>query len=189
NVFQTLTCLIDAINKRDTYTEGHCNRVTNMSLKLAEKMDLAGFERDVIRFVGPIHDLGKIGIPDAILLKPGSLTDDEYKIMKSHSVFGEEILSRFVILARESKVIRSHHERYDGKGYPDAIAKDDIPISSRVIALCDTYDAMTSNRPYRNAMQKQDALKEIQRCSKSQFDPSIVECFLPMMESGDHDKG
>lgn len=189
NVFQTLTCLIDAINKRDTYTEGHCNRVTNMSLKLAEKMDLAGFERDVIRFVGPIHDLGKIGIPDAILLKPGSLTDDEYKIMKSHSVFGEEILSRFVILARESKVIRSHHERYDGKGYPDAIAKDDIPIASRVIALCDTYDAMTSSRPYRNAMQKQDALKEIQRCSKSQFDPSIVECFLPMMESGDHDKG
>ena len=188
NVFQTLTCLIDAINKRDTYTEGHCNRVTNMSLQLAEKMNLTGFERDIIRFVGPIHDLGKIGIPDAILLKPGSLTDEEYNIMKSHSVFGEEILSRFVILARESKVIRNHHERYDGRGYPDALSKDDIPVASRVIAVCDTFDAMTTNRPYRSAMQKQDALKEIQRCSKSQFDPSVVDYFIPMMENSDEDK-
>lgn len=187
NVFQTLTCLIDAINKRDTYTEGHCERVTDMSLLLAERMNLAGYERDVIKFVGPIHDLGKIGVPDSILLKPGRLTDDEYHIMKSHSVFGEEILSRFVILARESKVIRSHHERYDGKGYPDALSKDDIPISSRIIAVCDTFDAMTTNRPYRTAMKKKDALEEIKRCANGQFDPSVVECFIPMAENYNYD--
>ncbi|MCX5815089.1 MAG: response regulator [Proteobacteria bacterium] len=188
NVFQTLTSLIEAINKRDSYTESHCKRVTDTSLLLAEKMGLAGYERDVIRFVGPVHDLGKIGIPDSILLKPGVLTEEEYQIMKSHSIFGEEILSRFVILARESKVIRSHHERYDGKGYPDALSKEDIPVSSRVIAVCDTFDAMTTNRPYRNAMKRQDALNEIKRCANSQFDPSIVECFITMMENDTDDR-
>jgi len=188
NVFQTLTCLIDAINKRDAYTEGHCKRVTDMSLRLAENMNVAGYERDIIRFVGPVHDLGKTGVPDSVLLKQSGLTDDEYLTMKSHSVFGEEILSRFVILARESKVIRSHHERYDGRGYPDELSKDDIPISSRIIAVCDTYDAMTTNRPYRNALKKQDALEEIKRCSKMQFDPSIVDCFIPMMENDTYDK-
>lgn len=187
NVFQTLTSLIEAINKRDTYTESHCKRVTATSLLLAEKMSLAGYERDVIKFVGPVHDLGKIGIPDSILLKSGGLTEEEYQIMKSHSIFGEEILSRFVILARESKVIRSHHERYDGKGYPDALSKEDIPVCSRVIAVCDTFDAMTTNRPYRNAMKRQDALNEIERCANGQFDPSMAECFIAMMENDTDD--
>jgi response regulator RpfG family c-di-GMP phosphodiesterase len=187
NVFQTLTSLIEAINKRDSYTKSHCKRVTDTSLLLAEKMGLPGYERDVIRFVGPVHDLGKIGIPDSILLKPEGLAEKEYQIMKSHSIFGEEILSRFVILAKESKVIRSHHERYDGKGYPDALFKEEIPVSSRVIAVCDTFDAMTTNRPYRNAMKYQDALYEIERCANSQFDPSVVECFIAMMENGTND--
>ena len=180
NVFQTLTSLIAAINKRDSYTESHCHRVTDMTMLLADKMDLADYEKDVLRFVGPVHDLGKVGIPDSILLKPGGLSDEEYNMMKSHSAFGEEILSRFDILSKEATIIRSHHERYDGRGYPDALAKDEIPLCSRVIAVCDTFDAMTTNRPYRTALEKERALNEIERCKGSQFDPDIADFFLEM---------
>jgi response regulator RpfG family c-di-GMP phosphodiesterase len=189
NVFQTLTSLIAAINKRDSYTENHCHRVTDMSLRLADKINLPDYERDVIKFVGPVHDLGKIGVPDSILLKPGGLTDEEYYMMKSHSAFGEEILSRFDILSKEAKIIRSHHERYDGKGYPDALAKEEIPICSRVIAVCDTYDAMTTNRPYRKALEKEHALNEIERCKGSQFDPDIAGYFIEMIKDDTHEKG
>jgi response regulator RpfG family c-di-GMP phosphodiesterase len=186
NVIQTLMSLIAAINKRDSYTENHCQRVTNMSLALADGIGMADFEKDTIRVVCPIHDLGKVGIPDAILLKPGALSDEEYYIMKCHSQFGEEILSRFEILSNEAKIIRSHHERYDGRGYPDALSKEDIPACSRVIAVCDTYDAMTTNRPYRTALGKERALSEIERCAGSQFDPNMADHFIQMM-SGDID--
>ncbi|MCX5806291.1 MAG: response regulator [Proteobacteria bacterium] len=189
NVFQTLTSLIAAINKRDLYTKNHCHRVTDMSLRLADKMNLADYERNVIKFVGPVHDLGKIGISDSILLKPGKLSDEEYYMMKSHSVFGEEILSRFDILSNEAKIIRSHHERYDGKGYPDSLSKDEIPVCSRVIAVCDTYDAMTTNRPYRNALEKGHALNEIERCKGSQFDPDIADYFIEMVRDDTSGKG
>ncbi len=188
NVFQTLTSLIAAIQKRDSYTENHCHRVTDMSLILADKMDLPDYERDVIRFVGPVHDLGKIGIPDSILLKPGGLSDEEYFMMKSHSAYGEEILSRFDILSKEAKIIRSHHERYDGRGYPDALSKDEIPVCSRVIAVCDTFDAMTTNRPYRSALEKEHALNEIERCKGSQFDPDIADFFIEMVRNNVHEK-
>jgi len=188
NVFQTLTSLIAAIHKRDSYTENHCHRVTDMSLLLADKMDLPDYERDVIRFVGPVHDLGKIGIPDSILLKPGGLSDEEYYMMKSHSAYGEEILSRFDILSKEAKIIRSHHERYDGRGYPDALSKDEIPVCSRVIAVCDTFDAMTTNRPYRSALEKEHALNEIKLCKGSQFDPDITDYFVEMARDDVHEK-
>ena len=181
NVFQTLTSLIAAINKRDLYTESHCKRVTDSSLALADQVGMADYEKDVLRVVGPIHDLGKIGIPDAILLKPGALSDEEYYLMKCHSEFGEEIVSRFEILSNEAKIIRSHHERYDGKGYPDALSKEDIPVCSRILAVCDTFDAMTTNRPYRNALKKEQALNEIARCKGSQFDPYIADHFIEMM--------
>jgi response regulator RpfG family c-di-GMP phosphodiesterase len=189
NVFQTLTSLIAAINKRDLYTENHCHRVTDMCLLLADKMDLPDYERDVIRFVGPVHDLGKIGVPDSVLLKPGALSDEEYNMMKSHSAFGEEILSRFDILTKEAKIIRSHHERYDGKGYPDALCKDEIPVCSRVIAVCDTYDAMTTNRPYRSALGKDHALNEIERCKGSQFDPDIADYFIEILRDDKNEMG
>jgi len=189
NVFQTLTSLIAAINKRDSYTENHCHRVTDMTLLLADKINLADYEKDVLKFVGPVHDLGKIGVPDSILLKPGGLTDEEYNMMKSHSGFGEEILSRFDILSKESKIIRSHHERYDGRGYPDALARDEIPVCSRVIAVCDTYDAMVTNRPYRKALEKEHAFNEIERCKGSQFDPDIADCFLEMIKGDVYGKG
>jgi len=188
NVIHTLRSLITAINKRDLYTEGHCKRVTEMSLQLAERIGLADYEKDVIRVVGPIHDLGKIGIPDAILLKPGKLTDEEYAVMRSHSMFGEQIMNRFEILSNEARIIRHHHERYDGRGYPDALRGDEIPLCSRVLAVCDTFDAMATNRPYRNALVTGEILGEIDRCKGGQFDPEIAGSFIGMLKDGEYDR-
>lgn len=188
NVFKTHMSLITAINKRDSYTENHCKRVTEMSLALADRIGLIDVEKDALRVVAPIHDLGKIGVPDTILLKPGKLTDDEYATMKNHSSLGQEILSQFEILSRESVIIRNHHERFDGKGYPDRLSGEDIPICARIISVCDTFDAMTTNRPYRMASTPEKALHEILRCSGSQFDPVIAEEFIKMILNGDYDK-
>lgn len=184
NILHTLRSLIVAITKRDLYTEGHCKRVTNMSLALGDRLCINEYERDVIRVVGPVHDLGKIGIPDSILLKPDRLSDDEYSIMQSHSIYGEEIMSRFEILAKEAKIIRHHHERYDGKGYPDRLSGEEIPMCSRLIAVCDAYDAMVTDRPYRKALGIEEIVAEITRCSGSQFDPAISRAFADVVRDG-----
>jgi response regulator RpfG family c-di-GMP phosphodiesterase len=184
NILHTLKSLIIAITKRDLYTEGHCKRVTGMSLALGERLGVSDYEKDVIKVVCPVHDLGKIGIPDSILLKPSRLSDEEYAIMQSHSVYGEEIMSRFEILAKEARIIRHHHERYDGKGYPDRLAGQDIPVCSRIIAVCDAYDAMVTDRPYRKAMGMDEIVAEITRSGGSQFDPGIVEAFVDLVRDG-----
>jgi response regulator RpfG family c-di-GMP phosphodiesterase len=184
SVLHTLTSLIIAINRRDMYTEGHCKRVAHMCLGLADRIGASEYDKDVLRVVAPIHDVGKIGIPDSILLKPSKLTDEEYTMMKNHSSFGEEIINRFDILLNEAKITRHHHEFYDGKGYPDHLAGEAIPYCSRMIALCDTYDAMTTDRPYRKGLDKQEALEEIKRCKGIQFDPILSDCFVEMMNDG-----
>jgi response regulator RpfG family c-di-GMP phosphodiesterase len=184
SVLHTLTSLIIAINRRDMYTEGHCKRVAHMCLNLADKIGASEYDKDVVRVVAPIHDVGKIGIPDSILLKPDKLTDEEYAIMKNHSAFGEEIINRFDILLNEAKITRHHHEFYDGRGYPDRLAGEDIPYCSRMIALCDTYDAMTTDRPYRKGLGKQETLAEIKRCKRKQFDPELTDCFVEMISDG-----
>jgi response regulator RpfG family c-di-GMP phosphodiesterase len=184
SILHTLSSLIIAINRRDSYTEGHCGRVTEMSQMLAEEMALQDYEKQMLRIVGPVHDLGKIGIPDVILLKPARLNPDEYEVMKDHSIFGEEIMKGFEILAEEARIIRHHHERFDGQGYPDGLTGNEIPICCRLIAVCDAYDAMTTDRPYKKALNKQDALAEIKRCGGSQFDPHVASCFLSMQEVG-----
>jgi response regulator RpfG family c-di-GMP phosphodiesterase len=185
-VLHTLTSLIVAINRRDMYTEGHCRRVAEMSLLLADALGATDYDKDVVRIVAPIHDVGKIGIPDSILLKESGLTDDEYALMKSHSVYGEEIINRFDILANEARITRHHHERFDGAGYPDRLAGESIPYSSRLIALCDTCDAMMTDRPYRKAQTKEEVLAEIKRCRGKQFDPDMADCFMEMTGSGFH---
>jgi response regulator RpfG family c-di-GMP phosphodiesterase len=182
SVLHTLTSLIMAINRRDMYTEGHCNRVADMCIALADRIGASAYDKDVARVVAPIHDVGKVGVPDSILLKPGKLTDDEYTIMKSHSLYGEEIINRFDILSSEARITRHHHESFDGRGYPDQLVGAEIPYCSRMIALCDTYDAMTTDRPYRKGMGPVEAMVEIKRCRGKQFDPDLADCFLEMVD-------
>ncbi len=184
SVLHTLKSLIVAINRRDFYTEGHCKRVTTMSMMLGERLGIGDYEKDVLRVVGPVHDLGKVGVPDSVLLKAGKLTDEEYGIMKDHSIYGEEIVSRFEILTNEAKIIRHHHERFDGRGYPDHLDGEGIPACSRIIAVCDAYDAMATERPYKKAYTKEEIIAEITRCKGSQFDPFIADCFVDMLEEG-----
>jgi response regulator RpfG family c-di-GMP phosphodiesterase len=183
-VLHTLTSLIVAINRRDMYTEGHCRRVAEMSFALADALGATDYDKDVVRIVAPVHDVGKIGIPDAVLLKQDRLTDKEYGLMKSHSVYGEEIINRFDILANEARITRHHHERFDGAGYPDRLAGENIPYSSRVIALCDAYDAMATDRTYRKGQTKEAVLAEIKRCKGRQFDPDMTDCFMEMIGNG-----
>lgn len=184
SILHTLSSLIIAINRRDSYTEGHCGRVTAMSQLLAEKMALQDYEKQMLRIVGPVHDLGKVGIPDAILLKPARLSPEEYAVMKDHSIYGEEIIRGFEILTEEARIIRHHHERFDGRGYPDGLAADEIPVCCRLIAVCDAYDAMTSERPYKRALAVKDAKAEIKKCGGSQFDPDVASSFLSLQEVG-----
>lgn len=180
-VLDTLTSLIVAVNRRDLYTEDHCKRVADMCLALADHLGATDYEKDEVRVVAPIHDVGKIGIPDSILLKPSELSESEYSLMKNHSVFGEEIINRFDILSNEAKITRHHHERFDGMGYPDGLAGNDIPYCSRLIAICDTYDAMITDRPYRKGMGADEAVEEIRACRGRQFDPDMTDAFLEMI--------
>ena len=178
SILYTLSSLITTINRRDSYTDGHCSRVTEMSLTIGENLGVTEYEKNSLKIVGPIHDLGKIGVPDSILLKPGALTDEEFAIMKSHSIYGEEIMRRFDILSEEAVIIRHHHERYNGTGYPDRLDGETIPLACRIIAVCDAFDAMTSDRPYRKSLGKKEALAEIVRCRGTQFDPRAADCFI-----------
>ncbi len=185
-VLDTLTSLIVAINRRDMYTEGHCKRVADMCLTLADRMGATDYQKDEVRVVAPIHDVGKVGIPDSILLKSSLLSEPEYNLMKNHSVFGEEIINRFDILSNEARITRHHHERFDGGGYPDRLAGEAIPYCSRLIAICDTYDAMVTDRPYRRGMAEDKTLEEIKMCRGTQFDPVMTDCFLEMINDGSY---
>lgn len=180
-VLDTLTSLIVAVNRRDMYTEDHCKRVAKMCSLLADRLGATDYQKDEVRVVAPIHDVGKVGIPDSVLLKPSQLSESEYGLMKNHSVFGEEIINRFDILSNEAKITRHHHERFDGTGYPDGLAGNLIPYCSRLIAVCDAYDAMTTDRPYRRGISVDEAVEEIKLCRGRQFDPDMTDAFLEMI--------
>jgi putative nucleotidyltransferase with HDIG domain len=177
NIVATLKSLITTIGVRDSYTKEHSDRVTMYSLKVAELMGLPADEIDTLRFGGYLHDIGKIGVRDTVLLKPGGLTEGEMQEIRLHSVIGDEIVKPIRFFDRERKVIRHHHERYDGKGYPDGLAGNDIPLIARILAVADTYDAMTSHRPYRKALSSEAAVAELVRCAGTQFDPDAVRAF------------
>jgi HD-GYP domain-containing protein (c-di-GMP phosphodiesterase class II) len=135
-----------------------------------------------IETTGLLHDIGKIAIPEKILLKPGKLTDEEFEIIKKHPELGEHLINGIGKLKLISNWLKSHHERYDGKGYPDGLVGEEIPISSRIIAIADTYDAMTSTRSYRPALSHEEAIGEIKRCSGTQFDPKLAEIFISISD-------
>lgn len=172
-----LDALLTALDTRDTETKGHSERVTAYTLEMAEKMgiqneDLFNIERGAL-----LHDIGKIGIPDGILLKPGKLTPEEWVEMRKHPVIGYGMCCRIDSLKKASLIVLNHHEAWDGTGYPNGIAGKQIPLGARIFAIADTLDAMTSDRPYRTALTIEEAKTEITRCKGAQFDPALVSIF------------
>ncbi|MCR5407319.1 MAG: HD-GYP domain-containing protein [Lachnospiraceae bacterium] len=178
---ETFTGFIDA---KDPYTNGHSNRVAKYTRMIAEEMGYEGEELDRIYYVALLHDCGKIGVPDNILGKPGRLTDEEFEIIKSHTKIGGDILSSFKSLNNVGEGARYHHERYDGKGYPEGRAGEDIPLIARMICVADSFDAMNSNRVYRNKLTKEDIFREIETNKGKQFDPQIADVLLRLIREG-----
>ena len=179
----TIQALAVAVDAKDPYTQGHSSRVSQLAADLGAFIGLSDSEVEVIRIAGTLHDVGKIGVPDAILSKVGRLTDIERDIMETHPVLGEVIVRKAPQLGAMLPGVRNHHERWDGRGYPDGLKGLEIPLIARIIALADTFDAITSDRPYRDALPAEAALAEIARHAGRQFDPELVQLFLVMMSS------
>lgn len=175
---QAVTSLARTVELRDQYTSDHTRRVTDYALLLAEELKLSAGERYQIQIGTPLHDIGKIGVDDSILRKPGQLTADEFEVMKTHTVKGALILQAIRNLQPMIPIVRHHHERWDGTGYPDRLAGDAIPATARVVAVADAFDAMTSDRPYRQAMPAARAFHELETRAGTHFDPHCVQAFL-----------
>lgn len=183
--YKTIKSIAQALDAKDEYTHGHSMRVTLYSLALAKSLNLPEDLLEEIETTGLLHDIGKIAIPQKILLKPGKLTKEEYDVIKTHPELGKKLVDGIEKLNLVSTWLKSHHERFDGKGYPDGLVGEQIPISSRIIAIADTYDAMTSSRAYRVALSHEEAIEEIRRCSGTQFDPNLAELFISISEEID----
>jgi putative nucleotidyltransferase with HDIG domain len=179
--YETIKSLAQALEARDAYTKGHSERVTKYAIKVAEKMGLSEEDKTLISYSGLLHDIGKIGISDTILKKPYGLTLEEKTAIETHPLFGDNILSPIKFLEKAQQIVLHHHERYDGKGYPAGLRGEQIPITARIIAVTDAYDAMTSERPYRRALSHDDAIKELKEKAGTQFDPKVVETFLTLI--------
>jgi HD-GYP domain-containing protein (c-di-GMP phosphodiesterase class II) len=174
----TLVALADEIEVKDEATLGHVSRVASYALGIGRELGLPSWELRSLVLAAQMHDVGKIGTPDAILLKASSLTEEEFAVIKQHTVRGHEIAAQVEALRPIRDAVRHHHERVDGAGYPDGLKGEEIPLQSRIIAVADTYDALTSNRPYRQARPADEAVIELQRVSGSQLDPRCVEAFV-----------
>ena len=179
---EVLLALSKAVDAKDHYTNGHSERVADYAKQIAERMGKTEKEQAEIYELGLLHDVGKIGIPEEIINKKGRLTDDEFDEIKKHTEIGWDILKTMTEIPWLSKGARWHHERYDGKGYPDGLSGEDIPEEARIICLADSYDAMTSKRSYSTPRSQADARSEIERCSGSQFDPVIAKHLLDMID-------
>ncbi len=178
----TLEALAAALDLRDNDTAGHSRRVTRYCLEMADAIGCSGELLKHIVRGAQLHDIGKIGTPDAILLKPGKLTPEEREVMQRHARIGYELVSRIAFLAPAAEIILTHQERYDGTGYPQGLVGEEIPLGARLFGVADTLDAMTTDRPYRRALPFQAARDEIQRGSGCQFDPEVVRVFLSIPE-------
>ncbi len=175
--FSTMKSLALTIETKDPYTRGHSARVVDYALLISEEFGLSQDEKVEIRNAGILHDIGKVAIADHILGKPGKLSEEEMEVIKKHPSLGVDILTPLPFLKGELSIILEHHERVDGNGYHNVDEKD-IPLASRIIAVADSYDAMTSDRPYRKAYSKEKAIQELKDNAGSQFDPQVVEAFL-----------
>jgi len=184
NLFSTLYAFVAALEARDLYTRKHSTRVAKYAHKIAKEMGCTEEELDIINFAGCLHDIGKIGIRDDILLKPGALTAEEFEKIKEHPVIGADIVSKLGLWDREMEIIRHHHERFDGKGYPDGLKGKQIPKLARILSVADSFDAMASDRAYRKRMERSKIIMIIKENSGSQFDPEAVDAFLRIENKG-----
>ena len=180
--FHVVQSLTDAIDAKDTYTNGHSKRVAAYSQEIAKRFGYDEKQLNDIYMMGMLHDVGKIGVPSAVINKPGRLTDEEFDIIKQHPVIGYNILENIEEMPSLSTGARWHHERYDGRGYPDGIEGDEIPEEARIIAVADAYDAMTSKRSYRDALPQEVVRSEIEKGRGSQFDPKFADIMLAMID-------
>jgi response regulator RpfG family c-di-GMP phosphodiesterase len=185
NLFATLYAFVEAIEARDPYTKQHSSRVTELALRIGKEVGCSDEQLDLLHFAGHLHDIGKLGIPDSILLKPGPLTEQEFEAIKRHPVIGANIVGHLGLLTAEQRIILHHHERWDGKGYPDGLSGKSIPFLSRILAVADTHDAMASDRAYRKRLADEVVLETIRQNAGTQFDGEVVEAFLALREKGD----
>ena len=181
---ETVTALSEAVEKRDPYTGGHLHRVVAYSLLLGRELGLDTEALESLALGATLHDIGKIGVPDQVLLKPSALSDDEAAAMRRHPLDGAEIVSRIETLHEILPIVRSHHERIDGRGYPDGLAGDAIPLAARIVAVADTFDAMTTSRPYRKALTYDVAAQEIVRHGGAQHCATVVAAFERLFAAG-----
>jgi cyclic di-GMP phosphodiesterase len=179
---RSVQALAAALELRDDQTGGHATRVTGLALDLTRLVAPDLLDDPQLEFGFLLHDVGKIGIRDAVLLKPGPLEPREWEEMRNHTLFGERVLEGIPYLSgTASEIVAAHHERWDGSGYPKGLRGEEIPLPARIFAIVDAYDAMTSDRPYRRAMAVADALAELERCAGSQFDPQLVRTFTSLV--------
>lgn len=181
---QTMSAFIGFIDAKDTSTNGHSKRVAEYTRKIAEKLGFDEKECTRMYYIGLMHDCGKIGIPDAVLCKNSSLTDEEYELIKTHTVQGNKILQDFTAVEGIRDGSLYHHERYDGKGYPTGRKGEDIPLIARIIGVADAFDAMNSDRCYRSRLSSEEIIHQLKSNSGTQFDPKLVECLLAMLDDG-----
>lgn len=179
----TVFALSKAVDGRDSYTAGHSERVTRISMLIGTALKLPEEDLTILEYAAFFHDIGKIGIPDYILLKNGKLSDEEYEIIKKHPDMGVNILKTIDFLEEVLPIIKHHHEKYMSNGYPDNINGEDIPLGARIIAIADTYDAMTSDRPYRNRLSHETAVEEILQFRGTQLDDRLVDAFTDIEQS------
>ena len=183
--FNVLDSLITTIDRKDHYTRRHSEDVARFAVALGDELGLAYQESRSLRVAGLLHDVGKIGIPDQLLLKPGPLTKEEYEVIKQHSGVGELIIDEIPNLRGMRDDIAAHHERYDGQGYPRGLVGEEIPLRARILAVADAYAAMTSDRPYHRALSLEGAETELRRVSGTQLDPLVVNALLAILRRAD----
>ncbi|MBR3697336.1 MAG: HD-GYP domain-containing protein [Clostridia bacterium] len=179
---ESIETLLYAVEAKDSYTRGHSDRVSEYSVLIGKYLSLSEEELNILRIGGIFHDIGKIGISDQILKKKGKLTDEEYLEIKNHPNIGKNILSNSTIFKDIIPIVLHHHERFDGTGYPSNLKGEEIPYLARITSIADSFDAMTSNRPYRTVLSLEQARSEIEKNSGTQFDPKIVKVFLEVLD-------
>ncbi len=182
---QTGAALLQALQEREPDLRGHLDQVAELSVAVGDALGLFGEELEDVARAAQLHDIGKVAIPDAILQKPGALDSSEWDFIHRHTIVGARILRAAPALDTVAAIVRASHERYDGNGYPDRLAGDEIPLGARIVAVCDAYNSMTSVRPYGTAMSDEEAVAELRRCAGAQFDPAVVEALCELLESSD----